>query len=208
MYTKNELIERFFTLYKKYGFKSVTVDDLSHEMGISKKTLYQEFENRDEIVENVIIYFINNLKKIISDATLSDIDTISKLVKLYTDIIGYLTSINPVFYFSLRKHYQKVTPLFENYRDDFLYPALKKLFLTGIRERVFREDIDIEYFLKAQDALIMSFLNEEFSDISTPMDPKRFLKLILNNIRGRTTIKGCEKLDKVMQANDGNFNTA
>ena len=198
MYTKNELIERFFTLYKRYGFKSVTVDDLAHEMGISKKTLYQEFENRDEIVEQVIIYFINNLKNIITGAVSLNTNPIPKLVKLYTDLIGYLTSTNPVFYFSLRRHYQTVTPLFENYRDDYLYPALKGLFLSGIKEGLFRKDIDIEYFLKAQDALIMSFLNEEFSDISTPMDPKRFSRLILNNIRGRTTMKGCQKLDEEM----------
>lgn len=107
-------------------------------MGISKKTFYQEFKNRDEITEKVVIYFINSLKTIITEVKLLDSNTISKLVKLYTDLIEYLTSINPVFFFSLRKHYQKVSPLFENFRNEFLYPTLKNFFLTGIKEEMFR----------------------------------------------------------------------
>ena len=195
MYTKIEFIERFFSLYKKYGFKSVTVDDLARETGVSKKTLYQEFENRDEIVERVVFYFLNNLKQIIRDVFSLEIDPLSKFVRLYTDLIGYLASIDSVFYFSLKRHYQRVTPLFENFRDEFLYPLVRELFEKGIKERLFRIDIDIEYFLLAQDALITSFLNNEFSDQSVVMDPKRFLQLILNNLRGRTTLSGFKKLE-------------
>ena len=48
--TKQQYVETAFELYKKFGFKSITVDDLARAMGISKKTLYEHFENKDEIV--------------------------------------------------------------------------------------------------------------------------------------------------------------
>ncbi len=199
MCTKNELIERFYSLYKKFGFKSVTVDDLAHEMAISKKTLYKEFKNRDKIVEEVIIFFLNELKKTISNIALEDINSLEKLVKIYIGLIEYLLTINPVFFYSLKRHYKNIFPLFENFRDGFLYPTLNELFSQGIKEKTFRKDTDIEYFLLAQDALISSFLNEEFScNNSSTIEPNRFKKLILCNIRGMTTMQGFNIISYMM----------
>ena len=42
----NELLQRISTLFKKYGIKCLTIDDIARELGISKNTLYQHFENK------------------------------------------------------------------------------------------------------------------------------------------------------------------
>ena len=49
----NNLLNNISTLFKKYGVKSVTMDDIASEFGISKKTLYQHFENKTDVVYNV-----------------------------------------------------------------------------------------------------------------------------------------------------------
>ena len=56
----NELIIRISVLFKKYGIKSVTMDDISRELGISKKTLYQHFENKIDIINKVADFEINS----------------------------------------------------------------------------------------------------------------------------------------------------
>ncbi|MBA7563974.1 hypothetical protein ES708_05636 [subsurface metagenome] len=59
MIQKNKiLIEKARELYYKYGIKSITMDDVAREMGISKKTLYQEVKNKTELVEKVIDFEI------------------------------------------------------------------------------------------------------------------------------------------------------
>ena len=60
------ILEKVSALYMKYGIKSITMDDVARELGISKKTLYQFVENKNELVEKVVDYVMHiNLLKLI-----------------------------------------------------------------------------------------------------------------------------------------------
>ncbi|NTW32950.1 MAG: TetR/AcrR family transcriptional regulator, partial [Bacteroidetes bacterium] len=51
-----EIIKKVLELYMKFGIKSVSMDDAARELGISKKTLYQYFKDKDELVKKVVAY--------------------------------------------------------------------------------------------------------------------------------------------------------
>jgi TetR/AcrR family transcriptional regulator, cholesterol catabolism regulator len=79
----DELINEISNLFKKYGIKSVSMDDVAKEFGISKKTLYQHFENRDEIVYRVAQYELKN-----------EYEELQKLIGLYSNAIDQLLNIS------------------------------------------------------------------------------------------------------------------
>jgi len=56
----NQLLDNVAELYLKYGVKSVTMDDICHHLGISKKTLYEIIKEKDELVEQALLRFVEN----------------------------------------------------------------------------------------------------------------------------------------------------
>ena len=81
------ILEKVAALYMKYGVKSITMDDVARELGISKKTLYQYVENKNELVEKVVDYVLNKKDcefKMISE---KEMNAIEKLLEVNMHII-------------------------------------------------------------------------------------------------------------------------
>ena len=64
MEVRDEIVARAEQLFMRIGVKSVTMDDISRELGISKKTLYQHFENKDNLIEAVISTHVNKERQV------------------------------------------------------------------------------------------------------------------------------------------------
>jgi AcrR family transcriptional regulator len=96
---RNQIIEKTTSLLKKYGLKSMTVDEISIRLSISKKTLYSHFNNKEELLVECL-HFMHDT---IMDSKLNSINPVIKLIKMYHYTVGYLLQFDSTFYFDLRK---------------------------------------------------------------------------------------------------------
>ncbi|MCG6189472.1 TetR/AcrR family transcriptional regulator [Maribellus maritimus] len=190
MIDENKIVEKSSELYIKYGIKSVSVDDVAFVLGISKKTLYEHIENKNALIQKVVEtnlcnFFDDMLSKIEQE---EDVFKCLCTIALYT--LKMVNRTNPSYVHDLKKYHNSEYRKIIEFRDNKLFKTFENCLEKGIREGLIIGDTDIRCAFFNQ-MLKVSILNSEsdFDYVGSPSVQKMY-KMILNDIRGITTIKG------------------
>jgi TetR/AcrR family transcriptional regulator, cholesterol catabolism regulator len=136
------ILNSALTLYSKYGIKSITLDDLCKELGISKKTIYQFITDKKDLIRKVVDYEIsiqnNSYKKMVS----SDINAIDELLYVNRQIHENQGIHNPVFYYDLKKYYPDIYNEWMKYKRARMYELIHRNLEKGIAEGLYRKEMD------------------------------------------------------------------
>lgn len=196
--TKEELLENISELFLKYGLRSTSMDDICSHLKISKKTLYQHFSNKDDVVEQVMLHRRDNNKARKNIEKLKQHTAIEIMLSIRDHIIESLNSRMPANLFDLKKYHPDVY-LRVNQKDQvFIHTLLNEVIDKGIQEGCFREDID-------RDVQVYLFVNqmsmigepETISNIKYPV--ATIVSTIVENVvRSFTNPRGTEELEKLL----------
>jgi AcrR family transcriptional regulator len=141
MIERKEIINKAAELYLKYGIKSVTVDDLATELGISKKTIYQHINNKEELIEAVI----NELTSLIHNGIEKEMDScediFDSLLRASVFLVTSMEKLSSSFVYSLKKYQHPLYCNLKDFTDKELYSRAEKLIKTGIQKGYFRNDL-------------------------------------------------------------------
>ena len=192
---KNKIIDDSLNLFFTYGVKNVSMDDISQSMGISKKTLYQYFNNKTDLMKSIIKGFIHNQSEEIQCILNEEIDVIEKILKIYSKILSHFKPCNPVFIFGLKKYYPEAFNLFIEYRKNQLLFRITQLIKQGKREGVFRDDIDENLIYEIHIYRLNSIIDGSLLPDKNIGDPV-FFEILKISLRGISTLKGHKILDK------------
>jgi len=183
-------------LYMKYGIKSITMDDVASELGISKKTLYQFVTDKDDLVGKFIDNEIELRQEEISKCFKIGFNAIEELVEISIFMNKMMRDQNPATEYDLRKyyphHYQKTVKTRRERMYNYVLLNLKK----GKEEGLYREDMNEEviaklYMSRSENIYFSElFTVEEFTSI------KLFVELLTYHVRGIATEKGISVLEK------------
>lgn len=196
---KEELLENISELFLKYGLRSTSMDDICSHLKISKKTLYQIFSNKDDVVEQVLFHRRNNYRILKIRAELRRHNAINIMLLLRDHIVSSLNSQMPANLFDLKKYhpdvYERINELDQVLIHDLMTEVIKK----GIDEGYFRKDInkDIQVYLFVKQ---MAFLGEleMVSKVKYPLD-SIVTTIVENVIRSFANPKGLEELEKLLE---------
>lgn len=173
-----------------HGFRSVTMDDLAAELGMSKKTLYASFPSKTALVEAVIQDKFQqidaDLQRITSTASL---DCLGALQRLLACVQGHMEEIRPPFLRDIRRETPELFTVVERRRRDIIQRHFGKVFLEGRKAGLIRQDIPpklgIEILLGAVQAVMNPPKLEELG-----LTPKQgFTAIIRVVLEGLTTEK-------------------
>ncbi|EIW93348.1 transcriptional regulator, TetR family [Capnocytophaga sp. oral taxon 412 str. F0487] len=196
---KEEIVKRALNDFIQYGFKTFTMDDLANKMGISKKTLYEHFPSKNDLVEATLDYALEISCKntdIFVQGEGSVIENVYRNQKKVQEVFN-INSDRPIW--ELQKYYPKTYERMnvETAKADAIF--IDKVMERGIQEGLFREDINLKFFkifytavqrMKAQSEL---FTETEFSfweTIYTILE--YFFRILVNE-------KGLKELERVLK---------
>jgi len=142
----------------QYGLRSVTMDEISEQMGVSKKTIYQYYADKDELVDAVMVEILTyNQDCCLKDKQLAK-DAIHEIFLAIEMMQEMFQNMNPSILFELEKYYPKSFERFKQHKYTFLYQVLKENLERGIAEELYRNDIDIDIMIKLRlETMIMPF---------------------------------------------------
>lgn len=202
---KNILI-KVRELYTKFGIKSITMDDVARELGISKKTLYQYVTDKDDLVGKYIDNEIALRQEEICKCFRIGFNAIEELFEISSFMNKLLRNQNSATEYDLKKyypaHYYKIVTARRQGIYDYIMTNLKK----GIKEGLYRKEMDLEviaklYLWRAENAHFDElFTVEEFTSI------KLFAELINYHVRGIATEKGIMVLEKKLKELEASYN--
>lgn len=131
-------------MFRQYGFKAITMDDIARRAGISKKTLYQHFANKNEIVLESVIWYKGRLCESCEAIMKDSANAVEALVRTQLIMDQVYKQTNPMAIYELQKYFPEAFEVFRNklMQDDM--EIIKQSILQGIAEGLYREDINAE----------------------------------------------------------------
>ena len=146
------------TLFMKFGFRSVSMDDIAQSLGISKKTIYQYFKDKDELVKAIVEQDICDTEAECSHCLAIADNAIDEIFITMDNIIKHIKNMNPTILFDLQKfHFESFTKILEH-KNTFLLSFIKKNLKRGMDEELYRNDLNVEVLSRFRlEMLFLSF---------------------------------------------------
>ncbi len=200
MNTKNEdIIRKVAQLYKKYGIKSITMDDVAHELGISKKTLYEYFSDKQHlvnaVVEQEVIY--NDLR--LQEQKSNSENALQEMFKVFRFHLQMLKEYNPSLEFDLKKYYpESYFRLKRIKRTKILETTLNNL-IKGKQEGFYRKELNEEIIAKLNVLRIESLYESDLFSQEEIYSHEFSKEMFLYHLHGILTPKGMEYLNNNLE---------
>ena len=194
MINKDDFLRLAITKFTQFGSKRFSMDDLATELGISKKTIYEHFSNKEELISESLLYFLENVKTEVRKAEEREKENpLQCVIEYYKIGLKEMRAFNPSFLFGLKKYYPLAYKGFEDFRKEIVYGRIHSLLQKARDIGQIRENVNLElicelYFLRMDEIvysktnLFENYNNEELLE-----------HLIVNNIRGILTAEYYQK---------------
>lgn len=175
-------------LFQAQGVKQVRMDDIARELSISKKTLYELFSDKEELLLEVVkvisMGFHQNVKEIIC----SSANVLEQIFMLYKRVIEHSRKVNPLFFIELIR-YPKVQAYFEEVHTRHAN-CTREWLQMGVKQGLLRDDVNYEVFLRQDGFQIDKLLiNPEVRKYPAKVI---YDSIVLVMLRGLATDKGLE----------------
>ena len=198
-----KILEKCERLFMRYGIKSVTMDDVSCELGMSKKTLYQYFENKEELIHKVTQNHFTCQNKVIEHIIHHSKTAIDEMIGISNWMNTMSKNLNPSLVFDLKKYHPQSWQIFNDHRNTEVYNCIKHNLEQGIQEGLYREELDIEVLARIYIARMEMLLDAEIFPYDKFPPEKTFKVFMDYHIRGLATTKGIKYLEKIKSENNG-----
>ena len=196
MEVKDKILEVSLMLFFKYGIKSVTMDDIAKEMGISKKTIYQFFKEKDDIVSMLCEMEITRHQKDFDEIYIQAKDPIHEMILIYQHLEKVFRDINPVFFHDMHKQYSQALNRFNKFKKEVMLSHIERNIKEGIKQELYRSDLDMafvaQYRLAQMDMLMMGD-GFNIENISYSRAHQMVLDIFMHGI---STVKGHKLINK------------
>ena len=141
MELKEYIITESDKLFCQFGFKRVTIDDIARHLGMSKKTIYTHFSDKNEIVNIVIEIKLNSQKCLIRANVDTAENAVHEVFFAVTNMKELLSNMNPTLFYDLQKYHPQAWIYFKEFREKHLYSTIYDNLIRGMKEGYYREDI-------------------------------------------------------------------
>jgi AcrR family transcriptional regulator len=202
--TENDILERVRELFFKYGVRSVSMDDICRDLGVSKKKLYLHFKSKHDLVMKLLELERQSFEIIFDTYNFEGVNAIDILLTVSKEIGDRFWDVSPSMTFDLKKYYPEVYHGHVEERIDFIFQKIKINLEKGINQGVYRDDLSIELVARLYIRRLMDLHNPEFFPADKFSFHTLFDVMFDNFIRGIANSKGMEYYDK--QKRKVNFN--
>lgn len=191
-------------MYRKYGIKSVTMDDIARELVISKKTLYQMWPDKDSLVAGVMDLEYEHGYSCVKKLMEKGMNAIDELLEVNRFVSFHLKNYSPAFDYDLKKYYPEIFRKVQIQRRDLMYRNILANMQKGKNEGIYRADLDEEIIARLHVSRMESMHENSMFTIEDFMNGRVFRELFIYHIRGIANEKGIEFLELNMHKLDYN----
>lgn len=192
---KKLIIEKSRDLFLDIGFKSVTMDHIAQDMGISKKTIYNYFKNKTELVNFVTYNIYDSITTGIKQIKKDSLDPINELYDIKLFLIKFLKGEKTSPIYQLQKYYPLIHREIEKKQFEFMIETTASSLRSGIELGLFRKDIHVNFISRLYFIGWKGIKNPSIFSIEK-FDPKDLMQSYIEyHLRGIVTEKGLEKLN-------------
>ena len=178
------------------GIRQVTMDDLATQLGISKKTIYQYYKDKDDLVKAVVGFELKNHQQLCQHCEANADNAVHEMFLMMETMKEMAKTMNPGSMMELEKYFPSAFAIIKNHKECFFLSLIKQNLMKGIEQGFYRSDLDVEILSKYRLETIFIPFNLNAFPVSK-FDPiKVHTQLMEHFVYGLMTVKGYE----IMQA--------
>jgi AcrR family transcriptional regulator len=189
-------------LFMKYGIRTISMDDIAKHLSISKKTIYQSYKDKDELVHELMTIKLKEDSKRFQDLGKESenvIDEVFNMMKHMGKVIG---QVNPSFFYDLQKYHPESWKLFKGFKENFILKMVEETLVRGIKQGLIRPEVNVKIISRMR----MEQIDMGFNPAIFPPDKFQIIDVQLSMIDhflyGICTLKGHKLINKYKQIID------
>lgn len=193
---RQEIVDKVRSLYHEFGIRSVTMDDVVRELGISKKTLYQYFADKSDLVGAVLDSERNLRMQEYKKAIQGVSNAIEEMLRYYDLQKNMIKDHNPSMMYDLKKYYPKIHNDFLETKRKVIFESVKGNLIRGKAEDIYRTDLNEEIVARLNLMRIEALINIGIFSNEEMMMPNFFTELFKYHMYGIVNENGRKILEQ------------
>lgn len=194
-----KILEAASEEFMKYGIRSVSMDDISRKLGMSKKTLYAHFSKKAELVKSVSLAFIEKDKEALRVIHENSRDAIDELVLMARYVLSILREVPQTVLYDMKKYHRSCWNLFDNFHQKFIYQTIYDNIERGIAEGYYREEVNPDILARLYVGKSLWISDETLFPANSYNMGELYFEFIIYHIHGLASSKGVKKLNNYLE---------
>lgn len=192
----NEIIVQTAKLFRQYGVRSVSVDDIARELGISKKTFYKYIANKEELIKLIMNYSFSRIKEKVEEVIQSKYNAIDALLEISKTVNEDVKLFTPTVSFDLKKYYPEIYNEHINRSKEWVMKAVTTNLKNGIKQGYYRKEINPDIVAALYVNKIEALHSSELCEKHEITFELIFETMFENHLRGIANKSGVEYFEK------------
>lgn len=144
METKDRILVKSHEQFNRFGIRSVSMDDIAAALGMSKKTLYQHFADKEELVSACFSQVMeHNRHQCLIDQKRAE-NPIHEIFLAFDMMQEVFANMNPAVIYEMEKYHPEAFKKFQEFKYGFLYSVISSNLERGVKEEIYRPEIDVD----------------------------------------------------------------
>ena len=199
MEPKERILKGAEELFFKYGIKSITMDDIAKHLAISKKTIYQYFADKNELVEILMAMKLKEDECEFKQIHQESENMVVEFFNMMKHMGEMFAKINPTIFYDLQKYHPNAWKLFKEFKQDCMASMVESTIDRGIKEGLVRSDLNAKILSRLRiEQVEMGFNSEIFPPDKFKMVDVQ-IAMIDHFLYGICTLKGHKLINKYKQ---------
>jgi TetR/AcrR family transcriptional regulator, cholesterol catabolism regulator len=197
MDNRDRIIDAAALLFRTYGIKSVTMDSIATHLGMSKRTIYEIFADKDELLIGVLNAMTIRQKELVKKVLAESNNAIMAIFRLIEINMDHFQNMSPAFQADMKKFHQEVLI---NRADKCEMPDYRnniEVIESGIKQKLFRKDINTDLVNRCIHYMFLSVMNNELFPFDQFSRREVIANVIFHYLRGISTAGGIEMINKL-----------
>jgi AcrR family transcriptional regulator len=196
---KERILEKAHELFMRYGIRSVSMDDIATQLGMSKKTLYHYYTDKEELVDAVLSALLEkNRNECFADKQ-SASNAVHEIFLAFDMVQEMFSNMNPSIVFDLGKYHPAVYKKLQQHKKVFLYQMISQNLKRGVQEELYRSEINVDTLTRFRiESMMLAFDSEVFPDNRTHLVAIQE-EILEHFLYGLATVKGQKLIQKYKQ---------
>jgi len=196
---KEKILRKASEMFLNLGFKSVTMDDIASELGMSKKTIYSHFPTKLKLVQATTFFVMDNVNEAICNILSADLNPIEEVFTIKSVINNQLKNEKSSPHYQLQKYYPKIFEQLNNKQFESVNECVVSNLNRGIEEGYYRKEINIDLITRFYFSGNMSLANNEIFPLNTYGMSELKDAYLEYHIRAIATEKGLQTLINILK---------
>ena len=197
---ENNILSKAHDLFMKFGVKSVSMDDISRKLGVSKKTLYNFIDNKSDLIYKVVSSFVSKDEAEVEELRKESKDAVHEIILIAQHNLQFLRNMKPSLTYDLQKYHPKTWALVDNKHSDYIRKVILENIQRGVTEEIYREDLNPKIIAEMYVGQTRLITNEDIFPLKE-YDKTELLKhQIYYHLNGIINKKGQSLFSKYLKA--------